>query len=60
MEEHEKENWDKNVNAVKYYARVRPKKIPELLKAAMKLTKEEVQTYFGHALEVLEEYNTVK
>ncbi|MBR3099593.1 MAG: CotH kinase family protein [Clostridia bacterium] len=55
-----KSNWDKNVNAVKYYARVRPKKIPELLKAAMKLTKEEVQTYFGHALEVLEEYNTVK
>ena len=55
-----KSNWDTNVNAVKYYARVRPKKIPELLKAAMKLTKEEVQTYFGHALEVLEEYNTVK
>ena len=53
-------NWQKNIKATKYYARVRPKKIPALLKAAMKLTDAEVEEYFGHALAVLEEYNTVK
>ncbi len=53
-------NWQKNIRATKYYARVRPKKIPGLLKTAMKLTDKEVETYFGHALEVLETYNTVK
>ena len=50
-------NWKKNIRAVKYYARVRPKKIPSLLKTAMKLTRAEVEQYFGHALEVLEETN---
>ena len=52
-------NWEKNIRATKYYARVRPKKIPALLKAAMKLTDEEVETFFGHALEVLETVNTL-
>ncbi len=52
-------NWKKNIRATKYYARVRPKKIPALLKAAMKLTDEEVETFFGHALEVLETVNTL-
>ena len=51
-------NWQKNIRATKYYARVRPKKIPALLKSAMKLTGAEVEQYFGHALEVLEEYNS--
>ena len=51
-------NWQKNIRATKYYARVRPKKIPALLKSAMKLTSAEVEQYFGHALEVLEEYNS--
>ena len=50
-------NWKKNIKATKYYARVRPKKIPELLKAAMKLTKDEVETYFGETLKLLEETN---
>ena len=54
------ENWHKNIRATKYYARVRPKKIPELLKKAMKLSGAEVEQYFGHALRVLEEYNTVR
>ncbi len=53
-------NWKKNIKATKYYARVRPKKIPELLAAAMKLTKDEVQEYFGHALSVLEETNAAQ
>ena len=51
------ENWRKNIRATKYYARVRPKKIPELLKSAMKLTDAEVKEYFGHALAVLDEFN---
>ncbi len=50
-------NWQKNIRATKYYARVRPKKIPELLKKAMKLTSAEVETYFGEALRLLEETN---
>ena len=53
-------NWKKNISATKYYARVRPKKIPQLLKSAMKLTKAETEQYFGHALEVLEETNAPK
>ena len=52
-------NWQKNIRATKYYARVRPKKIPELLRKAMKLTAEEMETYFSHALEVLEQTNTL-
>ena len=51
------ENWRKNIRATKYYARVRPKKIPELLGAAMKLTKDEMETYFGETLAILEETN---
>ena len=53
-------NWRKNIKATKYYARVRPKKIPSLLKSAMKLTDAEVEEFFGGALAVLEEYNTVR
>ena len=51
-------NWQKNIRATKYYARVRPKKIPALLKTAMKLTEAEVEEYFGQALRTLEEYNS--
>ena len=50
-------NWKKNIHATKYYARVRPKKIPSLLKSAMKLTNEEVESYFGSALRLLDETN---
>ena len=50
-------NWEKNISATKYYARVRPKKIPELLQKAMKLTDEEVEYYFGAVLEKLEVTN---
>ena len=51
------ENWKKNIHAIKYYARVRPKKIPEMLKKAMKLTNAEVEEYFGDTLKLLEETN---
>ena len=50
-------NWRTNISATKYYARVRPKKIPELLQKAMKLTSEEVELYFGDVLELLEVTN---
>ena len=50
-------NWQTNISATKYYARVRPRKIPELLKKAMKLTTAEVETYFGAVLEKLEVTN---
>ncbi len=50
-------NWQKNIKATKYYARVRPKKIPEMLQKAMKLTNEEVEEYFGDTLRLLEETN---
>ena len=51
------DSWRKNIRATKYYARVRPKKIPSLLKSAMKLTNEEVESYFGSALRLLDETN---
>ena len=50
-------NWKKNIHAIKYYARVRPKKIPELLQRAMKLTNAEVEEYFGETIRLLEETN---
>ncbi len=53
-------NWRKNVNATKYYARVRPKKIVSMLAKRMKLTGEEVQQYFGSVQQKLEDLNTLK
>ena len=50
-------NWQKNIKATKYYARVRPKKIPSLLRTAMKLTDEEYEKYFGETLAILEVSN---
>ena len=52
------ENWRKNIKATKYYARVRPREIPKLLKTAMKLTAEEMEEYFGEAMRLLEETNS--
>ena len=51
-------DWETNIGAISYYARVRPKKIPALLQKAMKLTNDEVELYFGEALTLLEEVNT--
>ena len=51
------DEWRVNVDAARYYARVRPKKIPALLQKAMKLTDAEVQEYFGEALALLEKTN---
>ena len=50
-------NWQTNISATKYYARVRPRKIPELLQKAMKLKDAEVEMYFGEVLRKLEVTN---
>ena len=50
-------NWKTNIKATKYYARVRPRKIPGLLKTAMKLTNAEMEEYFADTLALLEENN---
>ena len=53
-------NWRKNVNATKYYARVRPKKVVAWLQKRMGLTDEETAFYFGEIQAILEEENTLK
>lgn len=52
--------WRQNVDAVKYYGRIRPTKIVFLLQKHMKLTDEEVEMYFGNVQKVLEEENIFK
>ena len=49
--------WRQNVDAVKYYARMRPIKIVPLLQKHMKLTDSEVEQFFGDTLRLLEETN---
>ncbi len=51
--------WRTNVNATKYYARVRPRKVVSMLAKRMKLTEEEVETYFGDVQRQLDEMNIV-
>ncbi len=51
------EKWDLNIRSARYYARVRPLKVPDLLKAAMKLTDSEVESIFGDTLHLLNETN---
>lgn len=50
-------SWETNMTATRRYARLRPQKIPELLKSAMKLTNAEVEKYFGDVLRLLETTN---
>lgn len=49
--------WRQNVDAVKYYGRVRPTKIVAMLQKHMKLTDAEVEQYFGDVQKLLEEEN---
>ena len=53
-------SWRVNVNAVKYYARVRPTVIVGLLQKHMKLTNAEVEQYFGPVQRLLEQTNGTK
>ncbi len=50
-------NWNKNIGATKYYARVRSKKIIDMISDAMDLTKEEHELYFGEIQRLLEVTN---
>ena len=52
--------WRQNVDAVKYYARVRPRKIVSMLAKRMKLTDSEVETYFGPVQQLLDEQNVLE
>ncbi len=52
--------WRQNVDAVKFYGRIRPTKIVSLLQKHMKLTDAEVEQYFGDVQRVLEEENIFK
>lgn len=52
--------WRQNVDAVKYYARIRPVKIVALLQKHMKLTDAEVEQYFGETQRLLEGLNILK
>ena len=52
--------WRQNVDAVKYYARMRPVKIVALLQKHMKLTDAEVEQYFGETQRLLEGLNILK
>ena len=52
--------WRQNVDAVKYYARMRPVKIVGMLQKHMKLTDEEVERYFGPVQRLLESTNLLK
>lgn len=54
------QRWRTNVNATRYYARVRPKKVVSWLARRMKLTDSEVETYFGRVQALLDEQNTLK
>lgn len=49
--------WRQNVDAIKYYARLRPLKIVPLLQKHMKLTDAETEQYFGSVLEILRQTN---
>ncbi|MBQ6959571.1 MAG: CotH kinase family protein [Clostridia bacterium] len=52
--------WRQNVDAVKYYARMRPVKIVGMLQKHMKLTDAEVEQYFGETQRLLEGLNILK
>ena len=49
--------WRQNVDAVRYYARLRPLKILPLLQSHMKLTDAEMEAYFGPVRALLEQEN---
>ena len=52
--------WRQNVDAVKYYARMRPVKIVAMLQKHMKLTDAEVEQFFGETQRLLEGLNIFK
>jgi len=51
-------DWETNVNASMYYARVRPKKVINYICTNLKVNKTDKAMYFGEVLELLEIYNS--
>lgn len=52
--------WTTNVNASKYYARVRPAKVIDYICSRLKVTAAEKKTYFSETLALLKEHNAKK
>ena len=50
-------DWNTNVNASMYYARIRPKKVIDYICTNLKVSKADKQTYFGETIELLNIYN---
>ncbi|MBR5232065.1 MAG: CotH kinase family protein [Clostridia bacterium] len=50
-------DWETNVNASMYYARIRPKKVINYICTNLKVNKTDKAAYFGEVLELLEIYN---
>lgn len=50
-------DWETNVNASMYYARIRPKKVIGYICTNLKVSKADKEMYFGEVLELLEIYN---
>ncbi len=50
-------DWETNVNASMYYARIRPKKVINYICTSLKVNKTDKEMYFGEVLELLEIYN---
>lgn len=51
-------DWNVNVNASMYYARVRPKKVINYICTKLKVSSADKQMYFDEILELLEIYNS--
>ena len=52
--------WRQNLDAIKFYARMRPTKIVAMLDAHMNLTDAEVEQYFGRVQRLLESTNILQ
>lgn len=52
-----RDKWRINVDAIKYYARVRPLKVIDLICQCMKVTPQERAQYFGEAEKLLQQQN---
>lgn len=54
------EEWDTNVHASMYYARIRPKKVIGLICTKLKVNSADKEMYFGETLDLLDIYNVKK
>ena len=54
------EEWNTNVHASMYYARIRPKKVIGLICTNLKVNSADKEMYFGETLDLLDIYNVKK